>query len=335
MGWWAVAAAVMVLALPGIGLALTWWILIRMPGRSHRDTLPPLSSEEREAAQRMHADLEVLTVDIGPRHLRGRDAQLARTADWLGERLRDLGYEPTRERFDVEGQEICNIVAERRGQDSGGGIVIIGAHYDTVPGSPGANDNGSAVVVALELARSFARRESALGLRFVFFANEEAPWFGTPAQGSWVHAQGCSARGKRVTAMICLECLGFYVDSPNSQRYPPLLERLYPSTGDFVAFVGNLASRRLVHRVVRGFRAAATFPSQGLVGTETLLRDITRSDHLPFWRHGIPALMVTDTADFRYPYYHTALDLPEHVDCESLARIVSGLETVIAELVER
>jgi Zn-dependent M28 family amino/carboxypeptidase len=191
--------------------------------------------------------------------------------------------------------------------------------------------NGSGVAVLISLARTFAGSKSARTLRFVAFVNEEAPYAHTPQMGSWVYARRCRRRRENVTAMLSLETIGFYIDEPKSQQYPPVIRWFYPSTGDFIAFVGNTRYGGLVRDVVRTFRRCEPFPCQGGAMPE-VISDIGRSDHWPFWQEGYPALMVTDTAPFRYPHYHTPEDTVDKIDFERTARVVRGLESVIRRL---
>lgn len=182
----------------------------------------------------------------------------------------------------------------------------------------------------LELARVLRplSGRSRLRIRLVLFVNEEPPFFKTEAMGSLVYARALKASGEPVVGMISLETLGFYSDVPGSQHYPAPLGSLYPSTGNFVAFVGTTGSRAWVRRWVGAFRAAAPFPSVG--GTAPgLVQGIDWSDHWSFGQVGISALMVTDTAPFRYPWYHDAQDRPDRVDYERLARVVSGLARIV------
>jgi len=323
------ACAIVVLLLAGV---LAWALMIRMPGRSHGGPLPPLTSEEEEIAVRLRAHVERLAGEIGERNLVRRPQQLEQAAAYVEAELAAMGYAVQREAFAVGEQRACNLVAERPGNDPQAGIVIVGAHYDTVAHSPGANDNASAVASLLELARAFRRHQPRRSLRLVFFTNEEQPWFRTPWMGSMVHGRGCATRGEDVRAMLCLECMGCYSDEPRSQRYPLVLAPFYPSRGDFISFVGNLRSRQLVRRVITAFREQAAFPSEGLATTE-LVWDICRSDHYPFWRQGYAALMVTDTANFRYAAYHQPTDLPEGLDYERCARVVAGLAEVVRGLI--
>jgi Zn-dependent M28 family amino/carboxypeptidase len=210
--------------------------------------------------------------------------------------------------------------------------VIVGAHYDTAPGgTPGANDNASGTAAALALASRLAGARHRLPIRIVLFANEEPPYYRGRTMGSLQYAAGCRKRGEDVRAMLSLETIGFYSEEPGSQHYPPPLHLLYPDRGNFIAFVGNLASRALVRDAVQRFRTHARFPSEGAALPDAL-PGIGWSDHWSFWQFGYPALMVTDTALFRDPNYHERSDVVENLDFERLARVVAGLQRVIEEL---
>jgi Peptidase family M28 len=210
-------------------------------------------------------------------------------------------------------------------------IIVIGAHYDSVFDSPGADDNASGVAALLALARRFAGSSHAKTLRFVAFANEEPPHFQTPAMGSYAYARRCHERGERIEAMLSLEMLGYFDDRAGSQQYPPPLSLFYPRTGDFIGFAGNLRSRALVRRCVKAFRKHARIGAQSAALPE-LIPQIGWSDQWSFWQFGWPGLMVTDTALFRNPHYHTARDLPPTLDYERMALVVEGLAAVISEL---
>src|SRR5262249_21271394 len=160
---------------------------------------------------------------------------------------------------------------------------------------------------------------------------EEPPYFQTPAMGSAVYARRCRERGEKVVAMLGLETIGYYTDRPGSQRYPFPFGLFYPKTGDFVAFVGNTGSRALVHRAVAAFRAGAPFPSEG-AAAPAALQGVGWSDHWSFWQEGYPAVMVTDTAPFRNPDYHTPRDVPDRLAYAPMARVVAGLVRVVEAL---
>jgi len=236
-----------------------------------------------------------------------------------------------REEYPSDLAPVRNLVAELAGGARVDEIVIVGAHYDSVAGAPGANDNGSGVAALLELARSLRDWRPALTWRFVAFVNEEPPFFKSAQMGSRVHAERASARGERIRAMFSLETIGFYADTPGSQRYPFPFGWLYPDRGDFLAFVANLASRALLHKTLDAFRAEAQFPSEG-VAAPTWIPGVDWSDQWSFWHEGYPGVMITDTAPFRYPHYHTPRDTPDKVDYRRLARVVRGLERTFRTL---
>ncbi len=319
--------------LPALALVRLWaWVvMIRMPGRSIRGALAPLTPSEEEIAERLELDIKVLADAIGERNLQRRYDALIRAACYIEDALAKMGYAPKRQTFHADGKPVWNVWAEAAGRRAEKGILLVGAHYDTLSHSPGANDNGTGVAATLELARAFARSKPERTLRFVFFVNEEDLHFMTKEMGSLVHAKECRKEGLRIHGMLCLETLGCYKDDPGSQKYPPPLSFFYPSTADFVCFVGNLKSRSLVHEVIGAFRRHASIPSEGIAATE-LLQDIRRSDHYPFWRAGYPALMVTDTANFRYEHYHQPTDLIGEIRFDGLARVVAGLVKVLQEL---
>jgi Zn-dependent M28 family amino/carboxypeptidase len=257
---------------------------------------------------------------------------LAQAAEYIEGEFNKAGFDPHRQSYQVADATCSNLEVEIQGAVSGSGVVVIGAHYDSVVGSPAANDNASGVAALLALARRFATSQSDRTLRFVAFVNEEAPYAHTDKMGSWVYARRCRERGENVTAMLSLETIGYYRDEPGSQKYPPPLRLVYPSQGNFVAFVGNTRFAKLMRQVVKVFRQTEPFPSQGGALPEAI-HHIARSDHWSFWQEGYPALMVTDTAPFRYPYYHTSEDTVDKIDFERMARVVRGMVGVVQDLV--
>ena len=308
------------------------WNMIRMPGRSHRGPLPPADDEIMEVTDQLRRHVTRLAEEIGERNVLHRPKELARAADYIEAEFVSAGYDVERQEYQVSGKTCCNLEVEIPGTTLPEEIVIIGAHYDSVEGSPAANDNASGVAAMLSLARSFESSPGDQTLRFVAFVNEEQPFAHTHQMGSWVYARRCRERDEKVVAMLSLETIGYYSDEPNSQKYPPPVHLLYPSTGNFIAFVGNTRYGWLVRQVVAAFRRSEPFPSEGGALPEAI-PNIGFSDHWSFWQEGFPALMVTDTAPFRYPYYHTPEDTVDKVDFERMARLVRGLRAVIAELV--
>lgn len=294
-----------------------------------------LSAEEVSLSAALRRDIEVLAIEIGERNLERHPAGLRQTADFVRRRFADLGYLATSEDFVAAGTTCSNIVAELPGRDPGQPILLVGAHYDTVAGSPGANDNGSGVAAMLAMARHFAASKTDVALRFVAFCNEEGPYFGTDEMGSLVHARGCRARGEQLELMLSLETMGYFSTTAGSQMFPAdELARLFPSIGNFLAFVGNANSQGLVERVLGSFRRHSEFPAEGIVLPQEI-PGVAWSDHWAFWEQGFPALMATDTAMYRYKHYHTPQDTADKVDYDGLARVTLGIVHVLEEMLVR
>lgn len=213
----------------------------------------------------------------------------------------------------------------------GAAAYVVGAHYDSVAGSPGANDNGSGVAAALELARLARGASRAKALHFVWIVNEEPPFYRGDDMGSRRYLRMAAARGDRIAGMFSLETIGYYSDERGSQHYPPPLGLIYPDTGNFIGFVSNVSSLSLLRAAIGAFRRHARFPSEG-VAAPALVPGIDWSDHASFWEGGHDALMITDTAPYRYPHYHMATDTPDRIDYERLARVVTGLHGMLTEL---
>jgi Zn-dependent M28 family amino/carboxypeptidase len=303
--------------------------MFRMPGRSHEGPLPPLTAAEAALRDRLRGHVEQLAGKIGERNLL-RPAALEAAARYVEEALAAAGLDPRTEPFTVSREPVRNVVATTGGAGTGE-IVVVGAHYDTVPGCPGADDNATGVAALIEIARACAGRTLPRTVRFVGFVNEEPPFFQTAAMGSLRHARAARERGERIVAMLSLETIGFYADAAGSQEYPFPLGAFYPDRGDFLAFVGNLRSASLVRRAIASFQRHTAFPSEGLAAPEWL-PGVGWSDQWAFWQAGYEAAMVTDTAPFRYPHYHLASDTPDRIDAERLARVVAGLGRVSLEL---
>jgi Zn-dependent M28 family amino/carboxypeptidase len=183
----------------------------------------------------------------------------------------------------------------------------------------------------LELARRFSGRPQPRTLRFVAFVNEEPPFFRTAHMGSVVYANAAKSRGDRITAMLALETMGYYSETTGSQQYPAEIAAHYPDVGNFIGFVANSASEPLLLESQRAFQRRTRFPLQVLAAPDDVA-GVGWSDHWAFWQAGYPAMMVTDTAPFRYPWYHTADDTADKVDYETLSEVVDGLEAVIEAL---
>jgi len=314
-----------------LAMGVVWiWRMAQMPLRSYKGPLQPLSQEESQLAARLSAHVKYLSETVGEKNLL-RAGSLQAATDYLRNNLQQEGYVVSEHAYQVSGQQVSNLEVTLTGSNSGGGEVVVGAHYDSVRGAPGANDNASGAAAILELARQFHGSKLNKTVRFVLFVNEEPPYFQTNSMGSLVYAQQLRRDHVPVSAMISLETIGYYSDKKGSQKYPPVLNLFYPDRGDFIGFVGNSESRDLVRRTIRRFRESTSFPSEGIAAPADW-PGIGWSDHWSFWQEGYPAIMITDTAPFRYPYYHTQRDTANWVDCERMARVVDGVRRVVESL---
>lgn len=310
-------------------MLLEQWRLKRLPVAGGR-----MDIEKDSPAGRLQTDVRFLAETIGDRSA-GRPQELAKAADFVAARLKAVGYEPMMQRFSlpfggVVG-DFLNIAAILPGSGPDAEVLVVGAHYDTFPGTPGADDNASGVACLLELARRLRGSKGAVEVHFVAFANEEPPFFGTQDMGSYRYAGLLRQQNRRVVGMLSLEMLGYYSDAPQSQSYPPFMAAFYPSTADFIGFASNWRSWFFLRRL----RAAYPAQTRPRLITATLpawTGAVSLSDNLSFWRHGYPAVMVTDTAFLRYPHYHTNTDTPEKLDYVRMSAVVDGLESALLTL---
>jgi len=319
------------LVLLGLLSFLTYRIMIDVKPRTSQTVADRSHKPEIEALQaRLMEHVRVLGVTIGERHL-GRPTALRAAADYIRGTWARAGLRVIEERFEAEGQSVINVIVEQPGSVRPMEIIVVGAHYDSVPGTPGANDNGTGVALLLEMARTLKDTPVARTIRYVAFVNEEPPYFFTESMGSRVHARGARSRGENVVAMVSLETLGYYSSVGGTQAYPFPLGFFYSRTGNFLGVVGNLRSRALVVDFLQRFMAATDFPAEG-VATFEWIPGINWSDHWSFWTEGYPAIMLTDTAPFRYRHYHGAHDLPERLAAQDFARASHGIIAAVRGL---
>jgi Zn-dependent M28 family amino/carboxypeptidase len=313
-------------------LASLIWVLrmTRMPLKSYSGQLPPLTNEQLESASHLSQHVKYLSETIGERNL-SKAGTLQKATDYFQSQLRQGGNAVAEQTYMVQGHQVRNLEVKLPGTDAAGETVVIGAHYDSVAGAPGADDNASGAAGVLELARLLHGSAHRKTIRLVLFVNEEPPFFQTESMGSLVYARQLRTDHVSVSAMISLEMLGFYSDVSGSQKYPVLLGLFYPDRGNFIAIVGNPGSRTLVRQVVRSFRETTQFPSEGIAAPADW-PGVGWSDHWSFWQKQYPAIMITDTALFRYPYYHTPFDTADRVDFDKMARVVEGVRRVVESL---
>ena len=321
--------AILYLLAAAAACALLGWYMTVVPGESFRGGFAPLKAKEiaLRAALKRHVETIAST-----EHNAVTPALYEQAAAYIEQSLVRAGYPVRSQSFSWGGGVARNLEVVIAGAKRD--AIVIGAHYDSVDGSPGANDNGSGVAAALELALAFRGWRPKHTIRIAFFANEEPPYFHSEAMGSKVYADDLAAAGEPLRAMFSLETIGYYSDRSGSQHYPFPLGLFYPERGDFLAFVANLPSRPLLHAAIAAFRETARFPSEG-VAAPAIIPGVDWSDQWSFWRHGIAAVMITDTAPYRYPHYHLESDTPDKVNYDRLARVVASLERMFRALDER
>lgn len=312
-----------------------------MPGTSVSEPLPDLSPSERLLAGRLESHVRFLSEEIGERNMR-TEGSMEAAVDYIDEVLRSAGHTPERHRYEfsdhwrgrLTGNSADNLIIELPGTVRPDEIVIIGTHYDSVPGSPGANGSASGVAVLLELAQAFRDRPQPQTLRFIAFANGKAPFYMTDDMGSYVYATRSRVLEEYITAMIAIDGVGYYSNQPRSQHYPlPGMGLLYPHRGNFIGFITRLRDTALMHKALGAFREAGTLPSEGAALPAGI--PVTGwSDHWSFWQYNYRALVVTDTMHQRYPHFHGPGDTPDRLDYDRMARLTLGLPGVIEELAQ-
>jgi len=293
-----------------------------------------MTDTQPELVARLRQHVDRLAGLIGPRHV-GAPKALEAAATLVYRELSVAGYTVERQSYLAQGHDVANLIAEIPGAARADQIIVLGAHYDTVATTPGADDNASAVAVLLEAARMLHGSRPKRTIRFVAFTCEEPPHYFTNEMGSQVYARECRTRDERIIGMLCLEMVGYFVGAKGSQRVPEAIPRFlhwaFPRRGDFLAAVGNMPSWKLCWKFRRGFKRATRFPLFSICLPE-FIHDIRRSDNSSFWDQGYPALMLTDTSYLRNPHYHLASDTPDTLDFESMANLTIGVAGAVAYL---
>lgn len=316
----------------GLFTALGLYVLtyFSMPGQSYQGVVSALSNSEKTIKSKLENHIKVLAVDIGVRNHREK-VNLDKSAAYIESEFKQCSRSVKVQSYKIGGVVFKNIIATIPSVSPDHGRIVIGAHYDSAYGSPGANDNASGVAGILMLCAMLKNHDLNNTIEFVAFANEEPPFFQTEKMGSYVYVKSLHENNINVKAMISIEMIGAYYSTKNSQKYPDSIKMLYPDKGNFIAFVANPKSGNLVKSVISEFRKKTDFPSEGLIAPSSM-QGIDWSDHWSFWQFEYPAIMVTDTAFYRYKHYHTADDTIDKIDFDSLTKVVVGLEKVIEHL---
>jgi Zn-dependent M28 family amino/carboxypeptidase len=279
-----------------------------------------------EANLRLHVDR--LAGLIGPRYL-AKPKSIEATTGYIENQWSDMGFSVERETYDALGADASNLIVVRPGNQRADEIVLLGAHYDTVSTTPGADDNASAVAVLLEVSRLLREHAGKRTARYVAFACEEPPYFNLDSMGSQYHARQARLRGDKIAGMLCLEMVGYYRDELGSQMIPPAIprpfHRLLPKQGNFLAAVGNLSSWKLVWQFRRGFKRGTRKMPLFSIALPEIVSEIRLSDNSSFWDQNYPALMLTDTSFLRNPHYHQETDTPDTLDYLRMTEVTLGV----------
>lgn len=306
--------------------------ILRMPGFSYHGPFLPLDSNEKNIRETLKLIVQILSFNIGERNI-WRERSLDAAVEEISANFMRTGLILDQQCYRTNGIEVKNLIAEKTGNEKPEEIIIIGAHYDTVLGTPGADDNASGVAAVLVIANLLSNISLKRTVRFITFVNEEPPFFFTSNMGSYQYARQCRKNNENIVAMFSIESIGYYSEKRGTQSYPFPLAYFYPNTGNFIGFVSNVISRELVKDSIESFRKHTQFPSEGLFAP-FFIPGVALSDQLSFWRHGYKAIMVTGTAYLRNPNYHAYTDLPDTLDYDRMARVVLGLSKVFTDLAQ-
>ncbi|MBD3288871.1 M28 family peptidase [candidate division KSB1 bacterium] len=281
----------------------------------------------------LYHHVDVLSNQIGERTI-ANEGSLQKTVDYIWEQMQRSSLELERVNFSFEGHTFTNIVAEKKGSSADDQIILIGAHYDTVEDSPGADDNATGIAALLEMVRLFDEFDNRRTYRFVAFALEEPPYHGTPQMGSHMYAELCQQRCDNVLFMTSLEMLGYFLNKENSQRYPqPQLALKHPSRGNFISVVGDEESKPLVKTVSKTIANFTRIPIEIFI-THRATPGANLSDHASFWKFGFRAIMITDTAFYRNPHYHKPDDTIDTINFKKFANLLNGIAAAYKEFDE-
>lgn len=314
-------------------ISVSGWYMMKMPGTSYRGPLPPLNQTEINIRNQLKSHIEYLAGKLGERNIWHKH-NLDETEQYISSIFTDIGLQVSEQDYLINSVPVKNIIGEKKGANEPDKIIILGAHYDTVYTSPGADDNASGVAAILVIADLLKNISLPYTIRFVAFCTEEPPFFLSREMGSWQYAKLVKKKQENIIGMFSIESIGYYSTKKHSQRYPLLLGLIYPNTADFIGFIGNLSSRSLVVKSIASFRRQVQFPSEGIAAPR-FIPGVSWSDQWSFWKHGYQGVMITGTALYRNPNYHLPSDLPNTLDYDRMARVVFGLTRMTFDLAEQ
>jgi hypothetical protein len=307
------------------------WYMVRSEGRWQGEPLEARRGEKISVIEKaLKDDMVYMSVTLGERNVEKYGA-LSQCEKWIRERWESMGYKVQEQVFEVEGKRVANLEVEIPGLKAPSEIVIVSAQYDTLPGSPGANNDASGVAILLQLSEMFREYRPDRTLRLINFTTEEPPYFGTELMGSLRYAKRCRQLSEDVRVVLSLDALGFFRDSPDTQKLPFPFSYFYPDRANFLAFIGDLRTRPYMIVTTRGFKKGSAFPIAA-GSAPRWVKGAGWSDHSSFWRYGYRGMQVTDTGAFRSPWHTNEGDTVDKLDFRALARITMGLYASVIEL---
>ena len=316
-----------------IFLGFSYWYLIQCQGGWSGEPLEKKRDEDLGNIKKdLTSDLSHIQA-LGPRNSVNDSSyeQLRRCEEWVIQRWESQGYSVKKHSFSVDGREYSNLEIEIQGHSAPSEIIIVSAQYDTLPDSPGANNNGSGMAILFALSHLLRNHTPGRTIRLIEFVNEEDPFFGTEKMGSYQYAKRSSERKENIRVMLSLDALGIYGNELGSQRLPFPFSLFYPDRGNFLAFIGDFSARGYMLEATRGFKKGSSFPIEAGV-VPKWVEGAGWSDHQSFWKFGYPGIMVTDTGGFRAPSHTTREDTMEKLNFEAMSRITLGMYCAIIDL---
>lgn len=312
-------------------LFFSYWYMIKCEGKWNGIPLERQKNVDLgKIRKELESDVYYMSVELGPRNAFSYK-RLQKCAEWIKKRWESQGYTVKSHTFFIQGKDYTNLEIEILGRKAPSEIVVVSAQYDTLPDSPGANNNASGVAVLLQLSKLLKNYTPDRTLRLVNFVNEEDPFFGTEWMGSFKYAERAYQQHEDIKVMLSIDAIGFYKNEPGSQKWPFPFSFFYPDRGNFLAFIGNFVSRKYMIQATMGFKKGSSFPIEaGVVPKWT--KGASWSDHYSFWKFGYPGIMVTDTGGFRSPFHTTKEDTMEKLNFEAMSRIVIGIYTSAVHL---
>jgi len=327
----------LVLLLLSLGFGFfAFWYMVQCEGDWQGEPLENQGSIDLDAIKKeLQSDVAYLQ-ELGPRNSENQMAydQLRKCETWIIQKWQSQGYPVRRYDASFGGKQYYNIEIEIPGTTAPSEIIIISGQYDTLPDSPGANNNGSGMAVLFQLSKLLQNYHPQRTLRLIAFVNEEDPFFGTEIMGSYIYAKGCFERKEDIKVMLSMDAMGIYKDSPGTQNLPFPFSMFYPDSGNFLAFIGNLPSRIYVKEVTAGFKKGSSFPIEAGVAPEWV-KGVTWSDHGSFWKFGYPGMQITDTGAYRSASHTNKEDTMEKINFDALSRIVVGMYCSTIDLIRQ